>query len=349
MKPRTPEQVRGVLTRKRWDPSVVFYEGSRDCRKLDAELIRRSLPLLGKTRWAGKDVRALVAAVEGLGDDEAIVATWGRAIDALRTLYGTSPIGTDREREKLIAIARDEVVVRAMHVAVAEVKEADPSWTAVFSAHGSRKSKAIVREQMRGDVHPKLVEAIASFANAASARSSHVEPAAKLPTGKMTRADFWALIDRASDATDPTGTLGDWLRELPPEQVRVFDRHFTATMKRAYRYDLWGAAYLLLGRCSDDGFTDFCADLILHGKKTFERVLRQPDLLAEHPDIEGDESIASLAATVYEELTDGELRESGDWPARPAGRKLSFSERSLAKRYPRIAAVVAERSPLAVR
>ncbi|HEX8913749.1 MAG TPA: DUF4240 domain-containing protein, partial [Humisphaera sp.] len=57
-------------------------------------------------------------------------------------------------------------------------------------------------------------------------------------------------------------TLAEYLRKLPPAEVAAFDQRFTALVGRAYRDDLWAAAYWLLGGCSDDGFMDFRSSLI---------------------------------------------------------------------------------------
>ncbi|XIE77187.1 DUF4240 domain-containing protein [Streptomyces sp. SBR177] len=50
-----------------------------------------------------------------------------------------------------------------------------------------------------------------------------------------------------------------------------------------YRWDVWAAAYLIGGGCSDDGFMDFRAGLIALGRDWYERAAACPDSLAEHP------------------------------------------------------------------
>jgi len=50
-------------------------------------------------------------------------------------------------------------------------------------------------------------------------------------------------------------------------------------MDRAYDHDLWGAAYLLNGGCSDDGFDYFRGWLIGQGQEVYENALRDPQSL----------------------------------------------------------------------
>lgn len=44
-----------------------------------------------------------------------------------------------------------------------------------------------------------------------------------------------------------------------------------------YRYDLWAAAYLIGGGCSDDSFTDFRAGLIGQGCDWYEQATTSSD------------------------------------------------------------------------
>lgn len=348
MRPKTPEQVRDCLIWDGWNPSVAFYEGARDCRNLSASLIRDSLRLLRDQTAAGKDVRALVEAVSVEAVEGAIQESWKVAIDAFRSLFHTSPTGTQRERDRLISIARDEQLVIAMLVAASTETTVDPSWLAVFSAHGSLEASAIIKRQFAEyeGRYPELVDAILSFRDAhlstelpvADDRHGGSALPIRLCGSSLRKAQFWEIIDNASMATDPAGRLCELLNELEPKNIIAFDRHFEAAMDRAYRWDLWAAAHLLLGGCSDDCFSDFRADLILHGKAIFNRVLRNPDTLADYSDVAGDETIALLAAEIYEEKTEHTLPVSRrNRPQEPAGRRSSFhNEEEMQRRYPRL-------------
>ena len=96
---------------------------------------------------------------------------------------------------------------------------------------------------------------------------------------------FWRLIrlSRAGSGGDTCSQL-DNLRErlvkLPEAELRAFDQVLWGLMDDSYRADLWGAAYIINGGCSDDGFDYFRGWLILQGEKTFMDALKDPDSLA---------------------------------------------------------------------
>jgi hypothetical protein len=102
---------------------------------------------------------------------------------------------------------------------------------------------------------------------------------------------FWALVGdtrREAAASGPPsvveehiGTLSAALEDLSDDEVRAFYRELRALRARANRWDLWAAAYLALGGASDDSFLDFRNWLISHGRETYERVLADPDSVAE--------------------------------------------------------------------
>ena len=52
-------------------------------------------------------------------------------------------------------------------------------------------------------------------------------------------------------------------------------------LAEAYHWDLWGAAYLINGGCSDDGFEYFRRWLVLQGRDVFQAAVSNPDTLAE--------------------------------------------------------------------
>jgi hypothetical protein len=97
---------------------------------------------------------------------------------------------------------------------------------------------------------------------------------------------FWAIIQRCHDASindmDRKGNLvKEAIARLSPVDAAAFGRHFQAARARAYRYDLWGAAYVINGGCGDDTFDDFCTSLISRGRGAFEKALSDPDSLAD--------------------------------------------------------------------
>jgi hypothetical protein len=92
---------------------------------------------------------------------------------------------------------------------------------------------------------------------------------------------FWELIEGSRKVSNQCESqaeaLTQLLEELELEEIIEFDRQLTMQLVKAYRWDLWGAAYLINGGCSDDGFEYFRCWLILQGRNYFESVLKDPD------------------------------------------------------------------------
>jgi hypothetical protein len=102
----------------------------------------------------------------------------------------------------------------------------------------------------------------------------------------MNRDHYWALIDRtrAESGKDPeeqAKLLQSAVSALSAEEILDFEKHTTALLDASYRNRLWGAAYLINGGCSDDGFDYFRGWLIAQGRATYEAALANPDSLAD--------------------------------------------------------------------
>jgi hypothetical protein len=103
----------------------------------------------------------------------------------------------------------------------------------------------------------------------------------------MNRDEFWTIIERAREEAgdDPEGhdtaeRVLEELREAPLEQILGFDEQLARLQEASYSWGLWGAAYLINGGCSDDGFEYFRGWLITRGRAAFEAALAEPDSLA---------------------------------------------------------------------
>lgn len=99
---------------------------------------------------------------------------------------------------------------------------------------------------------------------------------------------FWSVVEqaraRAEDPSDAEEVAQRTLRllvELPAAEVATLAQPLWDLRAVSYRWDLWGAAYLLNGGCSDDGFEYFRGWLIAQGREVFERALQDPDVLAD--------------------------------------------------------------------
>lgn len=103
---------------------------------------------------------------------------------------------------------------------------------------------------------------------------------------------FWQVVEEARAASGgAVGVDGDvvahvavaLLARRDAGEIVEAQRALWTLMAWSYRSPLWAAAYLINGGCSDDGFDYFRGWLILQGRETFERVVADPDVLAELP------------------------------------------------------------------
>ena len=121
----------------------------------------------------------------------------------------------------------------------------------------------------------------------------------------MTREEFWKLVDQVKGTKKPEAALPKLLRKLTPAELVSYQQHFDTLTREAYRWDLWGAAYIIGGGCSDDGFIDFKYGLIARGRQIYESALANPDSLADFA-FQGEisnELFGYAAQEVYEDLT----------------------------------------------
>jgi hypothetical protein len=160
----------------------------------------------------------------------------------------------------------------------------------------------------------------------------------------MTIQTFWEIVDRVHHASNgdmdsKCELLGDELRKLPADEVRSFDKHFGDCEYQAYTWELWAAAYIIGGGCSDDAFSDFRTTLISMGQETFARVVASPGVLVEW-DLDEEsafyEGYQYVAPEIYEELTgeDMPVREIPE-PKEPAGAR--WDEEHVSELYPELA------------
>ncbi|MEU8571528.1 DUF4240 domain-containing protein [Streptomyces pathocidini] len=166
----------------------------------------------------------------------------------------------------------------------------------------------------------------------------------------MDETEFWEIVDSSREAAegDPeeqADLLLERLLQLDPESVLDFARHFEARFNRAYRWDVWGAAWVLLDGASDDAFDNFRCWLIGQGREVFEGALHDPDALADLLDdfdeeVDGDaEELGYAADEAYEQLTGLETPdlELPPAPREPLGTPVDFEDdRALAERFPRL-------------
>ena len=107
---------------------------------------------------------------------------------------------------------------------------------------------------------------------------------------------------------------------------------------RSYTWELWGAAYLINGGCSDDGFDYFRAGLIALGRAAFEAGVRDADSLADYIDDElSGEEFLYIAPKAYQKVTGEEdlPREAVRFPE--LGQRWDFDDdNEMERRYPKL-------------
>jgi hypothetical protein len=163
--------------------------------------------------------------------------------------------------------------------------------------------------------------------------------------GNMDINKFWRIVDEAkvragNDIETRIETLRKGLSGFAPAELQKFQNIYDQQIQRSYRWDLWGAAYVMNSGCSDDGFRYFRDWLISEGREIFERALTDPDSLAELPrvDVAELELYGYVALELFEEKAEGELeRDFSTEGAEPAGKQ--WSEEQLPSLFPRLHAM----------
>jgi hypothetical protein len=135
---------------------------------------------------------------------------------------------------------------------------------------------------------------------------------------------FWRLVDDARAAhpraDDRLKAIAAAVAELDGEALVQLDGTIADWFHALDRNDLWAAAYVLMGGCGDDSFSDFRGWLLLQGRDAVDAVIADPQVLAtwsylEWPRAEGLYTIAQQA------YHDGEMPAAtlqgvaNSWPA----------------------------------
>src|SRR5688572_2821439 len=126
---------------------------------------------------------------------------------------------------------------------------------------------------------------------------------------------FWQIIEDARDRGRRRRAAGrtrlSSSERTSARRDHLFDELYDQYRFRAYCWDLWGAAYIMNGGCSDDGFEYFRNWVISRGREVYYKAKENPDsLISEvHPDIEyyDFESFWYVALQAFEETTGKEL------------------------------------------
>ncbi|MFE1443572.1 DUF4240 domain-containing protein [Streptomyces sp. NPDC058739] len=175
----------------------------------------------------------------------------------------------------------------------------------------------------------------------------------------MDKHEFWQLIETARDQVDDPSEsesvarrATSLLADRPAETIRAAEEALWDLMADSYTNPLWAAAYIVNGGCSDDLFDYFRGWLIAQGQQVFERVVADPDTLAELAvvrtaaadgfDLE-DEGVLGIPWNAHIRATGDQLPPSAftvRYPPLDPAWSFDFDDRDeMARRLPRLAAL----------
>jgi Protein of unknown function (DUF4240) len=164
---------------------------------------------------------------------------------------------------------------------------------------------------------------------------------------------FWKIIAKAC-RSDPR-QAEEWderlqaaLEKLHSDEIIEWNHIFDRLAARAYTVDLWGAAYLINGGASDDGFYYFRCWLIGMGREVYEAAVADPDSLADAV-VRGIDAEAEIYAAAHQAWMAVTGRPDTDpYPARKEraelrGEDWDFDDDAeVRRRLPRLAAIYLE-------
>ncbi|MFI5929197.1 DUF4240 domain-containing protein [Micromonospora sp. NPDC051543] len=174
----------------------------------------------------------------------------------------------------------------------------------------------------------------------------------------MRTEDFWQLIDqaRAGGGGEPGPVAARavaLLAERDPQDIVGYAQHQVRVLAASHKADLWGAAYLINGGASAEGFEHFRGWLMTQGRAVFARAVGDPDSLAELPQVRaaslsGEEFSAEQMLAVpwdaYRRATASELPTDRE-PVRTPDLNDFWDfddEEEVRRRLPRLAALFVE-------
>jgi hypothetical protein len=169
----------------------------------------------------------------------------------------------------------------------------------------------------------------------------------------MDQGKFWEIV-AAACRPDPR-QAGGWgrqlqaaLMEFAPDEIVEWNHLFDRLAARAYTVDLWGAAYLINGGASHDGFYYFRCWLICMGRDVYEAAVADPDSLADAvvPGIDAEAGTFAAAHQAWMAVTG--RPDTDPYPARKEraelrGEDWDFHDKEeVRRRLPRLSALYRE-------
>jgi hypothetical protein len=170
----------------------------------------------------------------------------------------------------------------------------------------------------------------------------------------MNNEEFWVIIEESKSvlsSTDRDGNLErqaeyvqKTLSQLDKDEILDYVKIYHELSQSLYTWELWGAAYVIAGGCSDDSFSDFRSWIISLGKDAYELAIVSPDELG--PLSKGEtvedvffEELSYVADEVFEEKFDEEIELDFSFLSEPKGKK--WDEEDVEKLYPKLSELYA--------
>lgn len=158
---------------------------------------------------------------------------------------------------------------------------------------------------------------------------------------------FWSIIKQVRQSSFGNydklqNDLTEKLKKLSTQEIVAFDNTFRMLRGKAYHWDLWAAAYIINGGCSDDCFSDFRGYLIGCGEEIYKGALKDAETLAEHKQLfnDGDwEGLSYVADEVFMQLTGEGLPEGYSENFEVLGEEWSEEGDELQQRFPELCKV----------
>lgn len=148
-----------------------------------------------------------------------------------------------------------------------------------------------------------------------NSKPGHPEP--EMTAEMLDEEIFWAVIEdslKNSNSQDKQEAfLIKALSKLPPKDIIGFRLRTDKLLYDTYNSEMWCAAYIVNGGCSDDMFEYFRTWPISRGKDVFYDVKKNPDNLINHLEGASDEdyydfeSFWYVALAAFEQTTGKEL------------------------------------------
>lgn len=161
---------------------------------------------------------------------------------------------------------------------------------------------------------------------------------------------FWQVVDASrQNAVSQQAQLRNLSRVLDSyssSEIEIFAAEFDRVHDSAYTWELWGAAYVIAGGCSDDCFAYFRSWLISNGRDFFSAAVKHPDALADLIDPSFDETpefeeFSYVAGEIWAQKSGREFSsmprtETGVYSDGPAGQPFDEESDDLLTRYPKL-------------